>query len=450
MILCSLIKDLQRVLSIAEEQLSFLVQRLDDVTEEREISRVLKTLPDFPDGLISDVFILRDTVKYTSRGQTMLLELDSSYKREGVFTDTFGNVCFVKEGTNGFYVIRLSLSSLALALNVPSVSFASTGANSGPKSIQISQNGWLELKENKAPFLRIFADKYFWLIVSLPLVSVFIMGSCLVLYLWLFLVTHRKHRRHINTIENELNILRDDNLALTIDNQKMTKISAALKQKQKIQADLYQKYVQRRQNLAGKISDISRFVSRSFIDSGEILENQEFSKLLIEISKSSKILSDGLFEMKIEQKVSLSDCLKQIKKYLTWSLLKAGVSLIFDEEQECFLKSDELGIKLLLINILLRHIGRAYEGAIVVCRVIQTKEHLDIIISCEKSLQTERMLGTDNHSNPLIFSDEVLPKLADVLELAYTSSALKTTKLTYHLIESVAQFEGVNVVQMFR
>lgn len=130
-----------------------------------------------------------------------------------------------------------------------------------------------------------------------------------------------------------------------------------------------------------KITDLTNIVLHSFNNS-RFLNNEEVSHLLEEVSKTSRTLKEGRFEITTSEPVSFVELLQKAQNHLQWELIKGSIvmNIRYDRDQNFLLTTDPFLLEVLLLGLLKSMLFSLYAGSILTVSVQESKNCLTLLI----------------------------------------------------------------------
>lgn len=435
---------LNKMTSEVKDRLSFLEKTIP-ISNEKDICGIIKNIKSSL-GVTSDVLILKNNKKHSCLGQVAQNKLYDQYEKEGVFRDSFENLCFAVKRNKEFYVIRISLSSLANALGLKDYSDISVEKKKrGSNSFQIAKESWLVLKENKESFYKKFIETYRYRIILTEITIFILLMLYFVLYFRILIVVRKENKKSFEKIKSDLKKLEEENKKLRCNKRRNEEISDAYQNRQDAQEDIVQKLREHRTETYAAIYEL---VSRLSANKISFYEKEELSKLQRNLLKKIKLTAHGLFLPSFEE-ISLTKIIADVEKYINWNLLKSDVSFSHNLKSEIIIQNDELGLKLLFINILVWLIGYTYKGQKITFNLYHDDQRTDIfIISSGNPISKKSKLNREDASSPLIFAEEELTFFSKVF--GFSLKKINIDGFGYELNVINKENKLSNVVPIFR
>ncbi len=263
------------------------------------------------------------------------------------------------------------------------------------------------------------------------------------------IITRKKFRHYIEELNRKSSKFFEQSQSLTLQNRETSKLLAALKRRHKIQDEWIAELQSRKNEQLCKIEEISKLTSRSLIDSGKILNEVETSRLLGEISKSADNLSGEIIVRDNSNSVLLYEALKEINQFLEWNLLKSKISLKISVDENITYNCDGFALKVLLLNIVVQKVSKAFEGAEITIHIKNLDQLLEIECCCFNVLETSGKLTADLKSIPLILSESNIQRLSRKLHCDLSGLGSKITILKTLPHKKDLEMRVANVIQMF-
>lgn len=436
---------LNKMKSEIKDRLVFF-EKIIPISNEKGICGIIKHIKPLSSELGFDVFILKNGRKHSCLGQVPQSKLYDQYEREGGFQDSFGNLCFAVKRNKEFYVIRISLASLVNVLGLKDYSDISVEKKkNGSNSFQISNESWLVLKESEESFYKKFIEIY-WnrIILTEAIIAILIMAYYL-LYFKILVVVRKENKKSFEKIESDIKKLEEENKKLSCSKKRIEKISNAYQNRQDAQEDIVQKLRERRTETYAAIYEL---VSRLSANKISFYEKEELSKLQRNLLKKIKVTAHGLF-LPSSEEMSLTKIIEDVEKYVNWNLLKSDVSFSHNLKSEIIIQNDELGLKLLFINILVWLIGYTYKGQKITFNLYHDDQRTDIfILSSGNPISKKSKLNREDVSSPLIFAEEELTFFSKVF--GFSLKKINIDGFGYELNVINKENKLSNVVPIFR
>ena len=136
-------------------------------------------------------------------------------------------------------------------------------------------------------------------------------------------------------------------------------------------------------------------------------------------------------------------------QFLEWNLLKSKISLEISIEENGPYLCDVFALKILLLNVVVLKISKAFEGAVISIRIKNIDGSLEVECACFEALETGGKKTSDLNCTPLILSECNMEKLAQKIYLDFAGLGSKVTVLKTIFPEKTEEIRGENVIQMF-